>query len=164
MAWFRINETKYLCHCIKQLKKLALDPQPEKNVQTTLLLSSWKFFLGRGAREIWPFVWDFLAVSSLPGAVLCSKLLSPWKSGQMAFVCGIGCSSKGQACSRDWHPRAPGMWCDTSQESGWFVLDVLCGVHVGVFRGFPGRNAVADCDNQVLWGTEQLQHKSCWRV
>lgn len=37
MAWLRINETKYLCHCIKQLKKLASDLQTEKNVHSTLL-------------------------------------------------------------------------------------------------------------------------------
>lgn len=51
MAWFRINETKYLCHCIKQLKKLASDPKPEKNVQTTPFLI--KIFPGvRGKRDL----------------------------------------------------------------------------------------------------------------
>lgn len=149
MAWFRINETKYLCHCIKQLKKLASDPQPEKNVQTTPHLSSWRFFLGRGAREIWPFVWEFLAVSSLPGAVLCSKFPSPWKCGQIAIESRTGWNSKGQACSRDWHPRAPRLWCNTRQVPGWFVLDVLCRLHVGIFQGSPGRNPVADCDTQL---------------
>lgn len=149
MAWFRINETEYLCHCIKQLKKLASDPQQEKNVRTTLLLCSWRFFLGQGAREIWPLVWEFLAVSSLPGAVLSSKLPSPWKCGQMVIVSGTGWSSKGQACCRDWHPRAPRMWCNISQVPGWFVLDGLCRLHVGVFQGSSGRNPMADCDSQL---------------
>lgn len=83
-----------------------------------LLLSLLKFFPGRGAREIWPLVWEFLAVSNIPGAILCSKLPSPWKCGQMAIVCGTGWSSKGQASSRDWHPRSPRMWCNTNQVPG----------------------------------------------
>lgn len=74
-----------------------------------------EILLGLRGRETWPFVWDFWAVSSLPGAILCSKLPSPWKYGQMAIVCRTGCSSKGRVCFRALHPRAPGTCCNTSQ-------------------------------------------------
>lgn len=37
---------------MKQQKKLASDPQPEKNVHTTLTFSSWKFCWGRGKRDL----------------------------------------------------------------------------------------------------------------
>lgn len=49
MAKFRINEIKYLCHCIQQLKKLASHPQPEKNVPATWLFPSGRF--ARGGEE-----------------------------------------------------------------------------------------------------------------
>lgn len=49
MAWFRIIETKYLCHCIKQLKKLVSYPNQRKmSILPYFFLL--EIFLGGGQR------------------------------------------------------------------------------------------------------------------
>ena len=156
MAWFRINETKYLFHCIKQLKKLALDPEPEKNVHTTLLFPPGNF-AGVGGRAPWPFVWDFWAANGLPRTILCSKLPSPRNSGQMAIVCGTGCSSKGWAMLQGFASQGThdGLWHEPSSQCCLAGLCPMCSVGCMrlCFRVPQTGNAVADWGCQLQWGT-----------
>lgn len=122
-------------------------PQPEKKC-ADYSFPPGNFSWARGERD--------LAISlGIPGSEQSSWSspvqhapfsLEVWTNGH----CLWDWRSKGQAWSRDWHPRAPRMWYNTNQVPGWFVLDVLCrGCMWVFFQGSPGRNAVADCDNQL---------------
>lgn len=125
-----------------QLRKLASDPQPEKNIHATLL-SPLEILLRKGGeKKAWPFVWDFSAVSSLPRAILCSKLPSPWKCGQMAIVSRTVWSSKGKCPPGLCTPGSSGCVVTPArchQHSGTWLVCVGCACHCacGSVSGFP---------------------------
>jgi len=146
MAWFGINETKYLCHCIKQLKKLASGPQPEKNVHTYSTFSSWKFCweVGRGLGHLSAISGQRAAFPEQSFAASC---LLPRSVDKWPLYVGLAVAAMGERASGLRIPGHPGRVVTCSVVPARFLCGALCGVHVAVFRGSLGRNTAAGCDS-----------------
>lgn len=140
-----------------QLWKLASDPQSEKDVHANLFVP-WKFLVRRGEkRELAICVGLLGNLGEQPSQIIiCSKLPSPWKCGQMTIVNGTGCCSKEPVSFRALHPGTLGVCCNTSQlpSAQWCLVHLCWMCSVGClwvcFRGSPDGNTTSGCNSAFL--------------
>lgn len=108
MAWFRINETKYLCHCIKQLKKPASVLQTEKNVHSTKLFPAGNVAGAVGEERLSHLSGISRQRAAFPEQSFAASCLLPGSVDKWPLYVGLAVVARGERVSGLRVPGHPG--------------------------------------------------------
>lgn len=127
MVWFRINETKYLCHCIKHSWRNWHQILNQRKTSMLPYFLPWKFCLGREGKKDLAICLGFLG-SEQPSQSnplqQAAFSLEVWTNGHCKQD---WLEQQGQVSSRAQNPRELRVHCNTSQVSSaqWYLVG-LC--------------------------------------